>query len=234
MVSNMYGHPRNTGIPRINDYASALKLWEDTKPIRGRDEDTRPLGYREKVDSYQINFLPMGAVECILYRTPVVTFYENGEVHIRHDGWNSVSTCNFIGEVLGIHSYISNYKLCVGFNYKDYVVPKEGLTIKRNANWVYEPVNPVPVMGHAINRKGANNVRLRYKPFSAYVSSMCRLKGDSLYPQSEAERLFGLNKYGSPKSGDLSRDGYQEWDKDVQKFFALVNDTNKEIGRAHV
>ena len=86
MVSNMYGHPRNTGIPRINDYATALKLWEDTKPIRGRDVDTRPLGYREKVDSYQINFLPEGAVECILYKTPVVTFYENGDVHIRHDG----------------------------------------------------------------------------------------------------------------------------------------------------
>jgi len=53
----MYGHHRNSGIPLINDYATALKLWEDTKPIRGRAIDTRPLGHRRN-DHYLINFYP--------------------------------------------------------------------------------------------------------------------------------------------------------------------------------
>ncbi len=223
----MYGHQRNSGIPLINDYASALKLWEDTKPIRGRAIDTRPLGHRRN-DHYLINFLPEGAVECILYKTPVVTFWENGDVVIKHDGWNSVSTCNFIGEVLGLHSSIFNYKTLVGFGGKDYVVPDSGLTIKRNDNWVYEPVNPVPVIGHAINRTGANNVRARYKPFSTYLSSMCRLKAGSDYPQSELLRVFGVDKHKSPNVGDLSHDGRDKWVEHVKSFFNLVADTNEE------
>jgi len=223
----MYGHHRNSGIPQINDYASALKRWEDTKPIRGRAIDTRPLGHRRN-DHYLINLLPEGAVECILYKTPVVTFWENGDVVIKHDGWNSVSTCNFIGEVLGLHSSIFNYKTLVGFGGKDYVVPDNGLTIKRNDNWVYEPVNPVPVMGHAIDRKGANNVRARYKPFSTYLSSMCRLKAGSDYPQSELVRVFGVDKHKQPNVGDLSHEQRDKWEEHIKSFFKLVADTNEE------
>jgi len=223
----MYGHHRNSGIPLINDYATALKLWEDTKPIRGRAIDTRPLGHRRN-DHYLINFLPEGAVECILYKTPVVTFWENGDVVIKHDGWNSVSTCNFIGEVLGLHSSIFNYKTLVGFGGKDYIVPAEGLTIKRNATWVYEPVNPVPVVGHAINRTGANNVRARYKPFSIYLSSMCRLKAGSDYPQSELVRVFGVDKHKQPNVGDLSHEQRDKWEEHIKSFFKLVADTNEE------
>jgi hypothetical protein len=223
----MYGHQRNSGIPLINDYATALKLWEDTKPIRGRAIDTRPLGHRRN-DHYLINLLPEGAVECILYKTPVVTFWENGDVVIKHDGYNSVSTCNFIGEVLGLHSSIFNYKTLVGFGGKDYIVPDSGLTIKRNDNWVYEPVNPVPVVGHAIDRKGANNVRARYKPFRAYLSSMCRLKAGSDYPQSELLRVFGVGKGGYPNVGDLSHEQRDKWEEHVKSFFNLVADTNEE------
>jgi len=226
----MYGHHRNSGITHMNDYATALKRWEDTKPIRGRAVDTRPLGHRRN-DHYLINKLPDGGVECILYKTPVVTFYENGEVVIKHDGWNSVSTCNFIGEVLHIHSFIFNYKTLVGFNHKNYVVPDSGLTIKRNDNWVYEPVNPVPVMGHAINRKGANNVRARYKPFRAYLSSMCRLKAGSDYPQSEMYRVFGKveGRYPEPKMpADLSHEERNGWEDSVKDFFKLITDTKEE------
>ena len=228
----MYGHHRNSGITHMNDYATALKRWEDTKPIRGRTTDTRPLGHRRN-DHYLINRLPDGAVECVLFKTPVVTFYENGDVLIKHDGWNSVSTCNFIGEVLHIHSYIFNYKTCLGFGGKNYVVPTEGLTIRRNHNWVYEPVNPTPVMGHAIDRTGANNVRLRYKPFTTYLSSMSRLKSGSDYPQSEMYRVFGVvnldGKYARPNMpADLSHEERNGWEDSVKDFFKLITDTNEE------
>lgn len=226
----MYGHQRNSGIPHINDYATALKRWEDTKPIRGRAIDTRPLGHRRN-DHYLINFLPEGAVECILYNTPVVTFWENGDVVIKHDGWNSVSTCNFIGEVLGIHSSIFNHNTLVGFGGKDYIVPVEGLTIKRNHNWVYEPVNPTPVIGHSLDRKGANNVRTFYKPFTAYLSSMCRLKAGSDFPQTELYRVFGETggKYSQPKMPtDLSFEERSGWEDSVKLFFKLITDTKEE------
>ena len=226
----MYGHMRNSGISLINDYATALKRWEDTKPIRGRTIDTRPLGHRRN-DHYLINFYPEGAVECILYKTPVVTFYENGDVIIRHDGYNSVSPCNFIGEVLGIHSSIFNYNTMIGFDGKDYIVPIEGLTIRRNESWVYEPMNPAPVVGHALDRKGTNNVRVRYHPFYSYLSSMCRLKAGSDYPQTEMYRVFGKTegKYPRPKMpADLSHDERNGWEDSVKLFFKLIPDTKEE------
>ena len=204
--------------------------YEETKPIRGRTVDTRPLGHRRN-DHYLINFKPEGAVECILYKTPVVTFYENGDVTLRHDGWNSVSTCNFIGEVLGLHSSIFNYNTLVGFGGKDYIVPAEGLTIRRNHNWVYEPVNPTPVIGHALDRKGANNVRVRYHPFYSYLSSMCRLKAGSDYPQTEMYRVFGKTegKYPRPKMpADLSHDERNGWEDSVKLFFDWITDTKEE------
>jgi hypothetical protein len=188
------------------------------------------LGHRRN-DHYLINKLPDGAVECILYKTPVVIFWENGDVVIRHDGYNSVSTCNFIGEVLGLHSSIFNYKTLVGFGGKDYIVPDSGLTIKRNANWVYEPVNPVPVVGHAIDRKGANNVRVRYHPFYSYLSSMCRLKAGSDYPQSELCRVFGEvgGQYPRPKiPADLSHEERTGWEDSVKSFFGWITDTKEE------
>lgn len=224
----MYGSIRNSGIEHINDYASALKRWEESEPIRRRAVDTRPLGFRNRVDSYRINKLPDGAVECILHSTPVVTFYENGEVKIQTGGWASQSTCCFIQEVLKIHSYIFNYKLCVGFNYKDYVVPSGGMTIKRNHNWVYEPVNPEPVVVHSLNRKGTNNVRARYKPFKTYLSSMCRLKGDSMYPAEDFYQVFGKDKYGNAKVRSLADNTFDVWGDQVKNFFKLVTDTNEE------
>ena len=226
----MYGHHRNSGITQINDYAFALKRWEDTKPIRGRVVDTRPLGHRRN-DHYLINKLLEGAVECILYKTPVVTFYENGDVVIRHDGYNSVSTCNFIGEVLGIHSSIFNYNTLVGFGGKDYIVPDSGLTIKRNATWVYEPLNLTPMVGHALDRKGANNVRVRYHPFYSYLSSMCRLKAGSDYPQTEMYRVFGKTegKYPRPNMPvDLSAEERHGWEDSVKLLFTLITDTKEE------
>jgi hypothetical protein len=224
----MYGSIRNSGIEHINDYASALERWGESEPIRRRAVDTRPLGFRNRVDSYRINKLPDGAVECILHKTPVVTFYENGEVRIQTGGWASQSTCSFIQEVLHIHCYIFNYKLCVGFDYKHYVVPSGGMTIKRNAKWVYEPVNPEPVVVHNLNRKGANNVRATYKPFKTYLSSMCKLKGDSLYSAETYCQVFGEDKYGNPKVADLGDGNYDRWTNDIKEFFKLVNDTNKE------
>ena len=34
--------------PRLRTYADALKRWTDTKPIRGRDPEVRPLGHRKQ------------------------------------------------------------------------------------------------------------------------------------------------------------------------------------------
>ncbi len=48
------GYQTVMAVPRIADYKEAYKKWNDTKPLRGRSEDIRPLGERRDVDTYSI------------------------------------------------------------------------------------------------------------------------------------------------------------------------------------
>lgn len=226
----MYGQQRNSGVYKIVDYKRALKRWEDSKPIRGRAVEVRPLGHRHNVNSYHIAKTEDGSVQCFLYKTPVVTFRPNGEVMIQNDSWNSVSTTYFIEEVLGIHARIFDNSLCIGMDYTgiNTRVPREGCFLKRDKKTdKYEVLNEQPFYVHVINRKKANIVRANYKEFSTYMQGMCKLKGNSVFPTEEYERVLGRpDKEKWPC--ELNRTEYARWDDGIVKFFKLITDTNAE------
>lgn len=195
----MYGHYRNTGIPRLHSYADALDRFNNTKPIRGRTDITRPmypLGHRHKVDAFWMRHCQLTQdVECFLYRTPVVTFKANGEVHIKSDGWNSISTANFIGEVLGgVSAYIYDHNLCVHIwnenGAEQYRVPDNGtLVLRKEGRWQYVSGAPNNVI-HSMNRKAINAVRKTYKDFKQYAIAMLKLR-DGRVEHDEYVAAFG-------------------------------------------
>ena len=194
----MYGHYRNTGIPRLHDYAAALERFKNTKPIRGRTDITRPmypLGHRNKVDSFWMQHCQLTQdIECMLYRTPVVTFKANGEVHIKSDGWNSISTSNFICEVLGgVSAYIYDHNLCVHLwnenGAEQYRVPNDGtLVLRREGRWQYVSGAPNNVI-HRINRKAVNAARKTYADFKKYAISMIKLR-EGRFEREEYATIF--------------------------------------------
>ena len=227
----MYGQQRNSGIYNIVDYEQALKKWQDTKPIRGRAVEVRPLGHRHNVNSYRIAKTEDGSVQCILYKTPVVTFRPNGEVMIQNDSYNSVSTTYFIEEVMGIYARIFDNSLCIGMDYTgmNTRIPREGCFLKRNkTTGKYEVLNEQPFYVHVINRKKANNVRANYKEFFTYMQGICKLKGNSTYPDEEYERVLGVQEAHAKWPSELDRTEYAKWDDDIVKFFKLITDTNAE------
>ena len=227
----MYGQQRNSGIRCLVDYEQALKKWQDTKPIRGRAVETRPLGHRANVNSYQIAKTEDGSVQCILYKTPVVTFRPNGEVMIQNDAYDSISTTYFIEEVLGIYARIFDNSLCIGMDYTgmNTRVPREGCFLKRNkTTGKYEVLNERPFYVHVINRKKANNVRANYKEFFTYMQGICKLKGNSVFPNDEYERVLGEQEAHAKWACELNRTEYARWDDDIVKFFGLITDTNAE------
>ena len=194
----MYGHYRNTGIPRLQNYQHALDRFNSTKPIRGRTDITKPqvpLGHRNKVDSFWMRHCQMTQdIECYLYRTPVVTFKANGEVLIKSDGWESISTANFIGEVLAMGAYIYDRSLCIGLYNEDgmlhYRVPSEGtLTLKKEGRWQYVSGAPNNVI-HKVNRKAANAVRKQYQDFKRYALSIIKLR-EGMFDFAEMKAMFG-------------------------------------------
>lgn len=195
----MYGHYRNSGIPRLHSYADALERFNNTKPIRGRTDVSKPmypLGHRNKVDSFWMMKCPLTQdVECYLYRTPVVTFKANGEVHIKSDGWISISTANFIGEVLGgVSSYIHDHSLCVNFFSEEglvvYRVPIGGaLVLRKEGRWQYVSGAPNNVT-HRVNRKAVNAIRKQYQDFKRYAISMIKLR-EGMFDFEELKTMFG-------------------------------------------
>lgn len=221
----MFGHNRNSGIHTLSNYNEAHHAWESTKPIRGRKEDTRPLGHRRCVDQYTIRKAESGAIECVLYKTPVVSYLTDGQIVIKDDGWKSVSTAYFIEEVLGIGSRIFNKDLNVSFSHGEYPVPTDGLHLAYGVSGHLYPINPQALKVHAIDRKGANNVRARYKDFNTYMMGMLKLRANDVVTTEEV-KMSGMGVY------DLDRTYHNKFPEQVQAFFGLVNDRNPETQTA--
>jgi hypothetical protein len=230
----MYGHHRNSGIHPLANYNEAFHKWESTKPIRGRGVEVRPLGNRRQADQYKIEVLPEGGVACVLYKTAVVTFLKDGDIHIKNDEWNSISTCNFIDEVLwGLRSRIYNNDLYIKTTQGEFALGKEGIWLRMNGQGNLEvKLDKIPPKYvHAIDRKKANNVRAQYKPFLDYVSRMCRLKGNDPYLHSEMVRMFPPE--GKGMGIELSNRAYDKWIDSIKNLFALMQAQGEQQNDSH-
>lgn len=171
-------------VPRARDYATAKKVHDGIVPIRGKD--VRPLGARRDYHQYSVKQNEQGDIEFICYRTPVVTFHQDDTITIRNGGWSSVSTHQFIQEVLGIQAngYKGKTALAIGGN--KYLMDSSddsAFKIKRvDGNWHILSERP-PETSYRMNRKAANNVRARYKPFADYLRGFSKVRAEHITPQ---------------------------------------------------
>jgi hypothetical protein len=224
------GH-RNSGITRIFSYEQALKQFNDTKPIRGREVECRPLGHRDR-PHFSIKLNEQQEVECCEYNhQPAVTFRPNGEVLVKPQ-WISVSSGAFIEEVLGIGAYQSDWKIQIRLNSGTFVVPKnEGLVIKRGdaPNYHYEPMGVKPNVVHHIKRGVANNVRSQYADVFGYAHGYFKLEA-TMPSDDEQRELFGVktivNEYGDGTKYEYERLNTPNWQysnpEDVEQFMDMM------------
>jgi len=173
-------------------YADAKYVHDKTKPIRGRSPEVRPLGARRDVGVYSVRM--SGAnVEFVLYKTPVITYLPNGDVVIKTDGWSSVSTHQFICQVLGVSCYGSRRNTVMEARGSDgevnkYIIPKDkGITmIHVGGNWRITQFNTI--YEYRLNRKAVNQMRKRYVGFLTYVRGMVNLRSEMVEPHRWARR----------------------------------------------
>ena len=209
---------RNSGISRLYNYEQALAHFNDTKPIRGREVECRPLGHRDR-PHFSVKLNEQQEVECCEYNhQPAVTFRPNGEVLVK-PSWISVSSCAFIEEVLGIGSSQVDYKIRVELAAGTFVVPiNEGLVIKRDPerNNNYHPLSVKPNVVHHIRRGVANNVRSQYADVLSYAHGYFKL--DAQMPSNqEQEEMFGMREIVT-KYGDGSENKYMVLNAPKWKF----------------
>lgn len=184
----MFGNANSARLRKvqyIRSFEQAQLRYEKIKPIRGRaDETIRPLSDRGAVDTYSIRkkVSEAGKVryECWMYRTPVVTYYENNVVVFDMGGWPSASTRTFISEVTGFNCGCKDGSSFISLPIGNVVMPSSGPTAIQFVNNTWELVASVPVYEVQLQRKEANAVRARYKEFSAYVNNMLKLREEVL------------------------------------------------------
>jgi len=197
------GYATVINVPRVNTYAHAKRICDSTKPIRGRAVELKPLGERRDADTYSIRVQTYRGspaegepVELVLYNTPVVTFKQDGEVDIFTDGYNSMSTHQFISRTLGVSAHASRgvSVVCLGGsrdnqsnnkNQNSYAMRgSDRLTIKldERGNWQYVR-GAAPQFSWKLNRAALTIVRSRFKEFTKYFKNMVNLRTENLFTQ---------------------------------------------------
>ena len=170
----------------MRDYADAKQRYERTKPIRGRDEDVRPIGERRRTHE-QINKRVQltGEVSycATLYGTDVIEYHNNGDITLRTGGWATPSTAEFMHAWGPVSAWKQDNKLWARMATRDgmKVYPiNDKLTIRKVDNApgmgnCYEPVGEVTIMKRVVDREKANAARAPLKPFLGWSKAFLKM-----------------------------------------------------------
>ena len=177
-----------TDIPRLSSYEQALEHLNSTNPIKGTGVNAgiRPLcntsnGRRKAQYTIRKKKHPAAAskqaVECVLYGTPVVTFIEDGTIHIDMS-YPSNTTHAFVSELLGYFGTYCSYrdsKTWLHCRGKDWWLPHGyGITFKVVGDGI-EPVRPRLMDRYVVNRSKAKEVYAKYAAFTSHCVTISKL-----------------------------------------------------------
>ena len=188
--------------PIIRNYQQAANLYNDTKPLRGRP-DLRPLDRRSKDAKTQI--LKHGTTYIIrLYRTDIITYFEDGSVFVSTGGYNTQSTAGAITAMSPLTCWnqkgecvVSNGRTSYGEG-KRFLLYSKGLMFKPDAEGMLVPVDPPVAVQRKkrVNRAKAKEVRAYFKQVPVYIKAFSaafegghKPEGMSLYPAVGSEPL---------------------------------------------
>lgn len=184
-----------SGVCKTGDfYEDWERAYNDTRPIRGRAVDIRPLGKRSKADQESISRSVMPNAEgkyvysARCYITDVVRFYPDGVVGICHGGYPSTTTAQFIGTHApqGVHAFIKHKKLWLTINRDSSRQEGEFICMPRgyestdeirlqylNGRWMV--LNPPIVYRSVVDKPRMKEARAQVKEFLAYATTMLKL-----------------------------------------------------------
>jgi hypothetical protein len=169
-------------IPSLSTFAEVKKHHDSVDPIRGRVQETRPLGKRRNychmtIVRNSISILsddePLGKfVETYsyrLYQTDCIEWFPDGKVHVKHQGWTSPTTMQFMTYSLAKLGRIDSVRgkwYFVNTQGRNFLLDK-GITLVKEGE-VYVAESVVVENRYKANRKALNALRKKYKNFIDY------------------------------------------------------------------
>jgi hypothetical protein len=120
------------------------------------------------------------SIACRLWRTDVVVFDKNGTITIDPAGYSTISTANFIGEVLGVKATQYDNRLIVGVADGQYQA--DGLKLRPLDAWSYryEVLECKRDVVHNIDRKMMNGLRKDTQEFRKFLSGLMKIKDNEV------------------------------------------------------
>jgi hypothetical protein len=107
---------KTDGLPRLPDYAAALRHWNEVVPIRGHESsEWKPVGRRSKWSHMRMRKAGDGTIVIRLYHTDVIEYHPDGSMSF--EGYESVSTQQFVNAICpsGITPvYMQSVGYCLG------------------------------------------------------------------------------------------------------------------------
>jgi hypothetical protein len=192
-------------VPRVFDPRHAKQVHDNAVPIRGRSPEIRPLGDRRDVDNYSVR-MNGDDVEFVLYKTPVITYKANGEIVLRTDGWASVSSHQFIQQVLGIPARGKSGSSVLIVNGQHYTMTGDNtLTLGHKGTNAWKVIQHETLYGYKASRKALTNVRSRYSEFRKYLSGFVNLRQEErvLHQGRPYELRANVIKFGVQEAVNL-------------------------------
>ena len=187
------GYQTVMSVPRVTTYTEAKNLHDSIKPLRGRSPEVRPLGNRRDADTYWVR-MNGDDVVFMLYKSPVITYKPDGGVVLTADQYSTVSTHQFFQRVLGVGAIASRQNSVITLGDKRYTMRgKDTLTLKMvDGNWCCIEGAKTQFSWH-LDRREANNVRVRYKEFVTYFKGMVSLRTEEFKLPYHSNALLGIN-----------------------------------------
>jgi hypothetical protein len=225
----MYRHQgyNYVGIPAFTDYAHIKAHYESVAPIRGRTEQTRPIG-RRRYDWYEIREKevavdlspenPLGTFAksyCArLYQTDCVEWFPNNDIVIRVSNWKGPTTMGMLTYSLASHGSVVSASGKWYFRNKageDFLLPtgkEQEMLIRKADDGMYRPSVIPKEYKYKVKRKELNQIAKVYKDFTDYARTMLAIDDKVV---SDFQKL-GFEQLGLASS-HLTGTGY--WARDA-------------------
>jgi hypothetical protein len=182
-------------------YETYKAKWHETKPIRGRSPDTRPIGKRRRDWEQVVRMVDANGVESYgakLHTTVCVEYFKDGSIILRNGGWVTPSTARFIWAYSPFSCFKANNQLWVRVwdnddeRNKSMLYPvSEELRLVRSGK-TYLPDRPLKINTRRIDREKAKAARAFLNPFLDYARSFLKLSDGWVMHETRKEALgFG-------------------------------------------
>lgn len=231
--------------------------YEETKPIRGRAEDIRPIGQRRRdwervVKEERTDGVWYGAK---LYQTEVVMYSPDGRMELRVNDWATPSTADFMTAHSPFRANKTRGNIWVRLGEQNVPVAKSGVTKFRidNGKWVLD--QELKLKQKVVDRSKSKQVRERIRGFINYANTMLKLsdgwvraattaqwrtldEGDASWRYKRYEYDFGfeMGVKSILEGRKLSRwererrgASYNQFQKDVENTLELLSVEDTEI-----